>query len=183
MNIDPGNLARADAHPPRETPTPREEKKSKCCGAPLVAITSDEGTGYWICAQCKNPTDPMTPDLPEDVRDELYDLRRLLDKLPASEIGMRARFDVVDEVNRLLAAAKAESYTKGYEAKQDFDQADREELFSNGYQEGVKAMQKLVKVKALRLNFNGNVMPGMYIDVIEIDSAAGQLLNPEEEEK
>lgn len=34
-------------------------EKSRCCGANLVPITSDEGTGYYQCQLCKMDSDPV----------------------------------------------------------------------------------------------------------------------------
>ncbi len=31
--------------------------QSNCCNAELHTVTSDEGTAYYMCAQCKNPSD------------------------------------------------------------------------------------------------------------------------------
>ena len=34
-------------------------EKSRCCGANLVPITSDEGTGYYQCQLCQRDSDPV----------------------------------------------------------------------------------------------------------------------------
>jgi hypothetical protein len=31
--------------------------KSKCCGKPMVAVYSNEGTGFYVCDGCKKPAD------------------------------------------------------------------------------------------------------------------------------
>ena len=37
----------------------KKGKKSRCCGANLVPITSDEGTSYYQCQLCQMDSDPM----------------------------------------------------------------------------------------------------------------------------
>lgn len=36
-------------------------KKSSCCNAPMTAITSYEGTGYYVCHRCDKPCDEKIP--------------------------------------------------------------------------------------------------------------------------
>ena len=31
--------------------------KSNCCNARLYTVTSNEGTAYYMCTKCKNPSD------------------------------------------------------------------------------------------------------------------------------
>ena len=49
----------------KDNPTINKEPKSKCCGAKLEVVNGGDGTSYWICGSCKNPSDPA-PNFKEE---------------------------------------------------------------------------------------------------------------------
>jgi hypothetical protein len=41
---------------------PNSTEKSSCCNAQLKLHSADEGTNYYTCVACGNPTDPAYPN-------------------------------------------------------------------------------------------------------------------------
>ena len=147
--------------------------KSNCCNAELHTVTSDEGTAYYMCAKCKNPSDTgkglAMSKTPLQIAREIVS-RYVPDKGCDNCLGdlhqgctdeCKANWKLSNEVADLLTTAKAE-----------------------GYQEGVKAMGEAMKsryynppnaseaVKYVTKNVHSNV-----------DLIANQLLNSQGEER
>lgn len=161
------------------------EQKSKCCNAPLHAVTSDEGTGYYMCTKCKNPTDPMT--LPEDVREQQPENTILLNDIALLGMVTPKHRAILKE---LLTSARKLAYQQGKRAAENrlmrsVNEAKDQVIAAKaaGYQEGVKAMQEAVKKAPVPDDLEVRSIEAEYPDVASvIDECADQLLNPQGEE-
>ena len=60
-----------------------EQPKSKCCQAPLLVATADEGTSCWICTDCRSPSDPMDEPITST-----YHSKEEVEKLFEEKFGM-----------------------------------------------------------------------------------------------
>lgn len=88
---------------------------SKCCKGRLVAIHSDEGTGYYVCAKCNKASDPFEPqdEVQEtDLSDEFA--RLLLDFAKSYKVASVCEF-----VNTQIAAAETRAKVAVLEKMKD----------------------------------------------------------------
>lgn len=67
---------------------------SMCCTAPLKAIVTDEGTGFYVCIKCERATDP----------EPLREFHRRLDKAEIVVTERREGMIVVHNINTIFDA-------------------------------------------------------------------------------